>query len=133
MIEEGNLREEMLNSIQVVKVKVKEMEERREDIKQMVEFLMKKIEEKEGIKKRKIGKDEMEVLKENRWKGNIRKLRKNVERMMIMKRGEEKDEIVKEDILKEEIGEKMKREKKEQEKKIMEMKMSEERESLEKE
>jgi two-component system nitrogen regulation response regulator NtrX len=66
-------------------------------------MFMRQISEQAGIRQRKVGEDAMAVLQANDWPGNIRQLRNNVERLMILTGGEPDAEITAE-MLPQEIG-----------------------------
>lgn len=104
MIAEGTFREDLFHRLSVVPVQVPALAARREDIPSLVEFFMKQIAEQAGIKPRKIGPDAMAVLQAHSWPGNLRQLRNNVERLMILTRGDDPDELVTADLLPAEIG-----------------------------
>ena len=65
---------------------------------------MQQIGRQSGISECRIGDDAMAVLQAHDWPGNIRQLRNNVERLMILSRSEEGTEISA-DMLPSEIGE----------------------------
>ncbi|PYB75017.1 MULTISPECIES: sigma-54-dependent transcriptional regulator [Rhizobium] len=84
MIAEGRFREDLFHRLAVVPVKVPALAERREDIPFLVDMFMRQVSEQAGIRQRKIGEDAMAVLQANDWPGNIRQLRNNIERLMIL-------------------------------------------------
>jgi two-component system, NtrC family, nitrogen regulation response regulator NtrX len=88
LIAEGRFREDLFHRLAVVPVKVPALAERREDIPFLVDMFMRQISEQAGIRQRKIGEDAMAVLQANDWPGNIRQLRNNMERLMILAQGD---------------------------------------------
>jgi len=60
-----------------------------------------------GIKPRRIGNDAMAVLQAHNWPGNVRQLRNNVERLMILSRGDDPEATITADLLPAEIGDMM--------------------------
>lgn len=88
LIAEGRFREDLFHRLAVVPVKVPALAERREDIPFLVDLFMRQISEQAGIRQRKIGEDAMAVLQANDWPGNIRQLRNNIERLMILAQGD---------------------------------------------
>jgi two-component system nitrogen regulation response regulator NtrX len=62
--------------------------ERREDIPDLVEYFMDQISQATGLPKRRIGDDAMAVLQSHNWPGNVRQLRNNIERLMILAGGD---------------------------------------------
>ena len=61
---------------------------RRDDIPDLVLYFMEQISQSTGLPQRKIGGDAMAVLQSHDWPGNVRQLRNNVERLMILAGGE---------------------------------------------
>ncbi|AAN30035.1 hypothetical protein C064_01021 [Brucella suis 63/252] len=133
MIAEGTFREDLFHRLSVVPVQVPALAARREDIPSLVEFFMKHIAEQAGIKPRKIGPDAMAVLQAHSWPGNLRQLRNNVERLMILTRGDDPDELVTADLLPAEIGDTLPRAPTESDQHIMALPLREARERFEKE
>src|SRR5471032_3204153 len=87
-IAEGNFREDLYHRLSVVPIRVPPLAERREDIPELVDYLMDQISQATGLPKRKIGEDAMAVLQSHVWPGNVRQLRNNVERLMILAGGD---------------------------------------------
>jgi two-component system nitrogen regulation response regulator NtrX len=88
LIADGQFREDLYHRLAVVPVKVPALSERREDIPFLVDMFIRQISEQAGIKPRRIGDDAMAVLQTHDWPGNIRQLRNNIERLMILARPE---------------------------------------------
>ncbi len=84
----GRFREDLYHRLSVVPVRVPPLAERREDIPDLVTYFMDQISQSTGLPKRKIGGDAMAVLQSHDWPGNVRQLRNNVERLMILAGGE---------------------------------------------
>lgn len=105
LIGEGQFREDLYHRLAVVPVRVPSLAERREDIPFLVDQFMRQIGEQAGIKSRPIGDDAMAVLQAHDWPGNIRQLRNNIERLMILTRSEGADGVINADMLPKEIGE----------------------------
>ncbi|GAI54344.1 unnamed protein product, partial [marine sediment metagenome] len=104
MIAEGRFREDLFHRLAVVPVIVPPLADRRDDIPALVEFFMTQIAEQAGIKPRKIGPDAMAVLQSHSWPGNIRQLRNNIERLIILARGDDPEAVITADLLPAEIG-----------------------------
>jgi two-component system, NtrC family, nitrogen regulation response regulator NtrX len=102
-IAEGTFREDLFHRLAVVPVRAPSLSERREDIPELVEYFMDQISAGTGMPRRRIGADAMAVLQSHDWPGNIRQLRNNVERLMILSSGEPDAEITAE-MLPSEIG-----------------------------
>ena len=103
-IAEGTFREDLFHRLAVVPLRVPALAERREDIPVLVRYFAEQISQATGLPQRLIGDDAMAVLQAHDWPGNIRQLRNNVERLMILARGDAKDVITAE-MLPPEIGE----------------------------
>jgi two-component system nitrogen regulation response regulator NtrX len=84
----GRFREDLYHRLSVVPVRVPPLSERREDIPDLVAFFMEQISQATGLPQRQIGNDAMAVLQSHDWPGNVRQLRNNVERLMILAGGE---------------------------------------------
>ncbi|MBB4302471.1 two-component system nitrogen regulation response regulator NtrX [Rhodobium orientis] len=102
-IAEGRFREDLFHRLGVVPLRVPSLSERREDIPGLVDFFMDQISLATGLPKRRIGDDAMAVLQAHDWPGNIRQLRNNVERLMILTRGDPEATITA-DLLPAEVG-----------------------------
>lgn len=88
LIADGTFREDLYHRLSVVPVKVPSLSERREDVPELIEFFMDQISVATGLPKRRIGGDAMAVLQSHEWPGNVRELRNNVERLMILTKGD---------------------------------------------
>jgi two-component system nitrogen regulation response regulator NtrX len=84
----GNFREDLYHRLSVVPIRIPPLAERREDIAVLVDHFMDQISIATGLSRRAIGEDAMAVLQSHDWPGNVRQLRNNVERLMILAGGE---------------------------------------------
>ncbi len=100
----GNFREDLFHRLAVVPIRVPPLSERREDVPILAKAFMKQIGRMSGIMSCRIDDDAMMVLQAHDWPGNIRQLRNNIERLMILSRVEE-GTVVTADMLPKEIGE----------------------------
>ena len=100
-IAEGRFREDLYHRLAVVPIRVPPLSERREDIPELINFFMEQISAATGLSKRAIGEDAMAVLQSHVWPGNVRQLRNNVERLMILAGGEG---VVTADMLPQDVG-----------------------------
>jgi two-component system, NtrC family, nitrogen regulation response regulator NtrX len=102
-VAEGRFREDLLHRLSVVPLRVPALSERREDIPELVEHFQGQISHATGLAKRLVGDDAMAVLQSHEWPGNIRQLRNNVERLMILAGGDP-EAVITADMLPPEIG-----------------------------
>jgi two-component system, NtrC family, nitrogen regulation response regulator NtrX len=100
-IQAGRFREDLYHRLAVVPISVPRLAERRDDIPDLIDHFMTQLSTANGIPKRRIGEDALAVLQAHDWPGNIRQLRNNIERLMIMVMG---DEAVSADMLPADIG-----------------------------
>jgi two-component system, NtrC family, nitrogen regulation response regulator NtrX len=84
----GRFREDLYHRLSVVPIRVPGLAERREDIPELVEYFMGQISQSTGLPKRNVGPDALAVLQSHDWPGNVRQLRNNVERLMILAGGD---------------------------------------------
>ncbi len=103
-ITDGRFREDLFHRLSVVPLGVPPLSERRDDIPELVAHFMAQISTATGLPLRRIGDDAMAVLQAHDWPGNIRQLRNNVERLMILTRGDP-DAVITADLLPSEVGE----------------------------
>lgn len=92
-IAEGRVREDLYHRLAVVPLRVPSLAERREDIPELIALFMDRISQTTGLPRRTISPDAMAVLQSHDWPGNIRQLRNNVERLMILAAGDATVEI----------------------------------------
>jgi two-component system nitrogen regulation response regulator NtrX len=99
----GKFREDLYHRLSVVPIRVPPLAERREDIPVLVDYFMEQISQATGLPKRTIGEDAMAVLQSHDWPGNVRQLRNNVERLMILAGGEA-DAVIDASMLPQDVG-----------------------------
>jgi two-component system nitrogen regulation response regulator NtrX len=87
-IASGTFREDLYHRLSVVPIRIPPLAERREDIPLLVDYFMDQISAATGLPRRTIGEDAMAVLQSHDWPGNVRQLRNNVERLMILAGGD---------------------------------------------
>ncbi len=92
-IAEGRFREDLFHRLSVVPLRVPPLAERREDIPELVEHFLEQISLTTGLPKRTIGEDALAVLQSHDWPGNVRQLRNNVERLLILAGGDAQSTI----------------------------------------
>jgi two-component system nitrogen regulation response regulator NtrX len=99
----GRFREDLFHRLSVVPIRVPPLAERREDVPELVDHFMDQISQATGLPKRRIGTDAMAVLQTHDWPGNVRQLRNNVERLMILAGGDA-DAVITADMLPQDVG-----------------------------
>jgi two-component system nitrogen regulation response regulator NtrX len=99
----GQFREDLYHRLSVVPIRVPPLSERREDIPELIDYFMDQISIATGLPKRQIGQDAMAVLQSHIWPGNVRQLRNNVERVMILAGGGP-EVIITADMLPQDVG-----------------------------
>jgi two-component system nitrogen regulation response regulator NtrX len=98
----GRLREDLFHRLNVVPIRVPGLTERREDVPELIRFFVQQIAMASGLAPRRIGEDAMAVLQSHDWPGNVRQLRNNIERLMILVGGDA-DSLITADMLPDEI------------------------------
>src|ERR1700716_3223872 len=99
----GRFRDDLYHRMLVVPIRVPALSERREDIVDLVHYFMDQISQATGLAKRMIGEDALAVLQSHDWPGNVRQLRNNVERVMILAGGAP-DAIITSAMLPQDVG-----------------------------
>lgn len=87
-IAEGRFREDLYHRLAVVPIRVPALAERREDIPDLVQHFLEQLATVAGLPRRRIGDDAMAVLQSHDWPGNVRQLRNNIERVLILAGGD---------------------------------------------
>jgi two-component system nitrogen regulation response regulator NtrX len=83
----GRFREDLFHRLNVVPINVPGLSERREDIPELVDYFINRICEATGMPRRQLADDALAALQVRAWPGNLRQLRNNVERMLILASG----------------------------------------------
>ena len=81
-IEKGTFREDLYHRLSVIVIRVPSLDERRDDIPQLIEFFKAKY--TDGGKPRSFSPEAVELLKQKHWPGNIRELDNVVDRLLIL-------------------------------------------------
>ncbi len=84
----GRFREDLFHRLNVMPLETPPLSERREDIPELVEYFINRLSASTGLPARKIGEDAMAALQAHDWPGNVRQLRNNVERLLILATGD---------------------------------------------
>jgi two-component system, NtrC family, nitrogen regulation response regulator NtrX len=83
-IEEGRFREDLYHRLAVILIKVPALNDRRDDIPELIEHFATKIASEQGTSPKSFSKSAIKLLQEYDWTGNIRELRNVVERLIIL-------------------------------------------------
>jgi two-component system response regulator AtoC len=95
LIENGKFREDLYYRFKVVEIRLPSLRERKEDIPELVGYLLEKINRDLRKNVRKVPPDVMKALTELSWKGNVRELENALTRAVILAKG---DVILKENL-----------------------------------
>jgi len=86
-IRSGAFREDLYYRLNVVPFVVPPLRERREDIPALIEHFLEMFCVREGLERKNISLEALELLKKGTWPGNVRELKNVVERLVIMSPG----------------------------------------------
>lgn len=89
----GKFREDLYHRLNVMPLAAPALTQRREDIPELVNYFISRLAASTGLPARKIGADAMAALQAHDWPGNVRQLRNNVERLLILATGDPQTEI----------------------------------------
>jgi two-component system nitrogen regulation response regulator NtrX len=92
-ISAGRFREDLFHRLNVVPIRVPGLSERRDDVPELIDYFIDRIADTTGLPRRKLAADALATLQVHDWPGNVRQLRNNVERMLILASGDPADEI----------------------------------------
>ena len=84
MVEEGKFREDLYYRLNVIKIEIPPLRERKEDIPLLVDFFIKKYAEINSKNIEGIDESALEYLKNYHWPGNVRELENVVESMVVL-------------------------------------------------
>jgi DNA-binding NtrC family response regulator len=103
LIEKGRFREDLFYRLKVVEISLPALRERREDIPDLVAYLLEKINRELRRNVRKVPADVMKTLADMPWRGNVRELENALTRAVILAKG---DVVLKENLPLEEVEKK---------------------------
>ena len=83
-IEAGRFREDLFHRLNVIPIDVPALDQRLEDIPDLVAYFVENLQQAQGLKPRKFSEEAMVVLQTMSWPGNIRQLKNLVERLLIL-------------------------------------------------
>src|SRR3954467_4230991 len=87
-IARGEFRDDLFFRLNVIPIVVPPLRERREDIPALVQHFARLISDEHNMKPKRFDAAAMDTLSRYRWRGNIRELRNQIERLMIMSAGD---------------------------------------------
>jgi len=92
-VQAGRFRQDLLDRLNVVPLRVPSLKERREDIPLLAGYFMRREAEAHGLPLRQLGEDAVAVLQMADWPGNVRELRNIISRLLILAPGDPKSVI----------------------------------------
>ena len=87
-VSRGIFREDLYHRLNVMPLQAAPLTERSEDIPDLVKYFIAKLAASSGLPARTIGSDAMAALQAHDWPGNVRQLRNNIERLLILATGD---------------------------------------------
>lgn len=84
LVEEGKFREDLYYRLNVIRINLPPLRERKEDIIPLLEHFLKEASRDKKIKKYKLDKEAVKILTKYSWKGNIRELKNAAEQIVIL-------------------------------------------------
>ena len=84
LIEDKEFREDLYHRLSVILIHVPSLNDRRDDIPELVDFFLEQVCTDQGLPIKAISKKAVEALQKVNWTGNIRELRNVVERLVIL-------------------------------------------------
>jgi len=88
LIEQGKFREDLYYRLKVVEISLPPLRERKEDIPDLVAYLLEKINRELRKNVKKIPPEVMKILKDLSWNGNVRELENALTRAVILAKGD---------------------------------------------
>jgi two-component system nitrogen regulation response regulator NtrX len=87
-IDAGRFREDLYFRLSVIPIHVPPLRERASDIPLLVRHFAENFNRESSFKPRRFSQEALDLLGQQRWRGNIRELRNTIERLLIMSRGD---------------------------------------------
>jgi two-component system nitrogen regulation response regulator GlnG len=81
-------REDLFFRLNVVRIQLPALRERRSDIRLLVDYFLTKLAQRQGVPTRAIAADALEVLERYGWPGNVRELENAIQRALVVCKGE---------------------------------------------
>jgi two-component system nitrogen regulation response regulator NtrX len=83
-IAKGTFREDLYFRLSVVPIEVPPLRERREDIGPLVKHFTEAVCRENNFRARRFTDEALDVMRQHRWRGNVRELKNSIERLLIM-------------------------------------------------
>ena len=83
-INSGTFREDLYHRLAVIKIHLPTLNDRKEDIPELIKHFIFEISKDQGVKPKDITLKAQRMLQEYTWKGNVRELRNTIERLLIL-------------------------------------------------
>lgn len=83
-VESGGFREDLFYRLNVVRVHIPPLRQRREDVRPLAEFFLQRIGERKGGSKLRLSEDAIAMLESHNWPGNVRELENTLHRASVL-------------------------------------------------
>lgn len=87
MVQKGDFREDLYYRLNVFRIEIPPLRERREDIPEIIDYHLQRLARQKKIKPKKISGEALEALQKHYWKGNVRELENVVYRSAVVSQG----------------------------------------------
>jgi two-component system nitrogen regulation response regulator GlnG len=88
MVKEKTFREDLYYRLNVVRVQLPPLRERKEDVPQLIDFVLKRLARDSKIGRKTISPEALTLLNQHRWPGNVRELENLIYRSAVLAQGE---------------------------------------------
>lgn len=83
-VSDGDFREDLMFRLNVITIENPPLRERKEDIKLLADFFIEKYAKANGVERKQLSKEAMDLLLEYHWKGNVRELENTMHRAVLL-------------------------------------------------
>jgi len=87
LLKKGDFREDLYYRLNVIKITIPPLRERKEDVPLLVDYFLNKFSKGDGISLKCIAPKALDLLRDYNWIGNVRELENQIERAVVMARG----------------------------------------------
>ncbi|MCC5805174.1 MAG: sigma-54-dependent Fis family transcriptional regulator [Opitutales bacterium] len=88
MVEEKQFREDLYYRLNVMRIRMPGLRERREDVPALVDFMLQRLSKERRVEVRRVSDDAMRALTAYNWPGNVRELENVVQRSAVVAKGD---------------------------------------------